>query len=420
MSEKRGTITQVCKQGGRKRKLGPVIVHFEHGQVNPDAFEDFRAGLTYDFPDEQKDISKISSEPKLEVYVKSKHLTYSNEAPAAKDIKPNPYTRTLLAIRDRETNQVRLVETNTVVVAGEVTFPTTSNPFLVELRDKSEVEENPTTDQTQEQRTVLKKHLVREFGQAKGRRLAEQAERQKVDTAQKHEKLKSVAENVDASAILLHKQETPTELTPPCNRTTKMVESVYSLSDLLTDEELDSLESVAEGLYAEWGTQEQIEEAVKGKRITEVFGGILIRQLKLGDNRIAGAAIYLEAIFQYLKLSSFQVVKGAKALPQYMPYFIRQKVFDTFVPNMVVSEVNNDRAFCHALVLIFLLNNFSVQMKTLSASVRMKADRMKKLILVTGASLVTDSLTQMSFVNLKLPLTKFDPSKKMGKSKKKD
>jgi hypothetical protein len=39
-----------------------------------------------------------------------------------------------------------------------------------------------------------------------------------VDTAQKHEKLKAVAENVDADAMYLPQQSKPTLLTPPCDR----------------------------------------------------------------------------------------------------------------------------------------------------------------------------------------------------------
>jgi hypothetical protein len=41
----------------------------------------------------------------------------------------------------------------------------------------------------------------------------------------------------------------------------------------------------------------------------------------------------------------------------------------------IVSQENNDRAFCHALVLTFLLNNFTIDMKQLSASVKIRANQ---------------------------------------------
>jgi hypothetical protein len=73
---------------------------------------------------------------------------------------------------------------------------------------------------------------------------------------------------------------------------------------------------------------------IKKFRFTEVFGAILKRQMRLGDMRQAGAAIYVEAILQYLRLSPTMMQRGPRALPDYMPFGIKQKVFNTFVPNM--------------------------------------------------------------------------------------
>ena len=52
---------------------------------------------------------------------------------------------------------------------------------------------------------------------------------------------------------------------------------------------------------------------IKTFRFTEAFAGILKRQLQLGDARIAGAAIYMEAIFQatiYANLSKFATFRA--------------------------------------------------------------------------------------------------------------
>jgi hypothetical protein len=69
-------------------------------------------------------------------------------------------------------------------------------------------------------------------------------------------------------------------------------------------------------------------------RFTEVFATILVRHLQLGDYRSAGAAIYVEAILQYLRLSPSMMSRAVKALPDYIPFAIRHKVLDKFVPNM--------------------------------------------------------------------------------------
>jgi hypothetical protein len=39
----------------------------------------------------------------------------------------------------------------------------------------------------------------------------------------------------------------------------------------------------------------------------------------------------------------------------------------------LVSQENNDRAFCHALVLAFLTNNYNIDMQRLAASIKIRA-----------------------------------------------
>ena len=46
-------------------------------------------------------------------------------------MRANPYTKTLLAIRNKTTNQIRLVETNCVTLSAQIRHPKTANPFLV-------------------------------------------------------------------------------------------------------------------------------------------------------------------------------------------------------------------------------------------------------------------------------------------------
>ena len=75
---------------------------------------------------------------------------------------------------------MRLIEMNCVTLSGVVRHPKSSNPFLIEEATKKKLIEQASSEATAETRTGTKRHLTREFGQAKGRRLAEQAERMKV------------------------------------------------------------------------------------------------------------------------------------------------------------------------------------------------------------------------------------------------
>jgi len=53
-------------------------VNFEHGQVDPDSFSTFEAGLKYEFPEVRPNKKEASEEPKLKVSIKTDQLTYSN------------------------------------------------------------------------------------------------------------------------------------------------------------------------------------------------------------------------------------------------------------------------------------------------------------------------------------------------------
>jgi len=77
--------------------------------------------------------------------------------------------------------QVRLVETNVVTVGSDVSYPKTINPFLLqEGAKKDNMKNEKTVEEKRIEKDSLWKHLVKEFGRKKGRRIVEQAERQKV------------------------------------------------------------------------------------------------------------------------------------------------------------------------------------------------------------------------------------------------
>jgi len=58
-------------------------VNFEHGDVDPVAFGELKAGLSYEFPD-RRESSRDGVDPNLSVYVKTDQLTYSNMTRSAR------------------------------------------------------------------------------------------------------------------------------------------------------------------------------------------------------------------------------------------------------------------------------------------------------------------------------------------------
>jgi Skp family chaperone for outer membrane proteins len=125
-----------------------------------------------------------------------------------------------LALRNKSTGTLKLYEVNPITVGAEVTPQASKNLLLLqaelEVKDKS----NDTTTTAKEQVAAAKKHLVQEFGQKRGKRIYEQADRMQVEAENLKAKLSKAAESVADSSIVLPNQDKllTAQLTPPCNR----------------------------------------------------------------------------------------------------------------------------------------------------------------------------------------------------------
>lgn len=148
-------------------------------------------------------------------------------------IRASPYLSTYLAIKNKATGQIRLVETNSVTVGAMVKTPATTNLQLLavslSLKNKSwrlVVLQGFCNDFQDEEaagegsRTKKKKHLVKEFGATRGQRVYEQADRMTVDEGQLEAKLGEAAGKVDKASIEIPEIEDDTikNMIPPCDR----------------------------------------------------------------------------------------------------------------------------------------------------------------------------------------------------------
>ena len=135
-------ISEVLRQGGRKKRVGPILVNFEHGKLNPDAITSFEAPkVSYEFRSlKSNDEAPIGIAPKLDVELQVDEIVYSSNAPSVKQInRPNPYQKTFLAIRNKKTKRIRLVEANTITLGAKVTAPPSTNSLLLEEEMKRNV-----------------------------------------------------------------------------------------------------------------------------------------------------------------------------------------------------------------------------------------------------------------------------------------
>ena len=145
------------------------------------------------------------------------------------------------------------------------------------------------------------------------------------------EKLEKAAEKVSKEAIALPNQAMEeVNLAPPCNKTASNVHEIYKITDMLTDTELKLLNSAAKELSKEVDTKDKISEAVKSKKISELFAHMLSHQLNQPDIEKLAIAMYMEGIVQFLAMRSHKFAQGAKALPESIPLSIRDKIFRVF------------------------------------------------------------------------------------------
>ena len=75
-SKKTTTISSIKNNRG---KLSPILVNFEHGTVNPEAFNAFDAKIKIGLPEDQNENSMHADEPQLKLEIKSDYMKYTRD-----------------------------------------------------------------------------------------------------------------------------------------------------------------------------------------------------------------------------------------------------------------------------------------------------------------------------------------------------
>merc|ERR1712156_630216 len=233
------------------------------------------------------------------------------------------------------------------------------------------------------------------------------------------EKLEKAAEKVSKESISLPNQSMEeVNLAPPCNKTATNIHDIYKITDMLTNTELKVLNSAAVELSKQFDTKDKISEAVKSKKISELFAHMLSHQLNKPDTEKLAIAMYMEGIVQFLAMRSQKFAQGAKALPELIPLSIRHKIFQVFTDEQRISPESKDRSVCYILVLALIISPFYVlDLSIVTASIKAtRVPQIKKLINVIGAHLRTDA-DKRAYIELTNKLSTFDPNKIVRKRK---
>ena len=275
---------------------------------------------------------------------------------------------------------MRLVETSSAVVGAVVEAPPSTNSILMNEKFKKYTEDDEKSPEDKKQaRMAMNKHLVGQFGQTKGKRVYEQADRMKVEASKLTDKLSKVAMAVSEEAVALptdiQAASSAEKLIPPMNRDAGLVQDVYDVNDIISAAELEVLGEAADELVQDYDTDDKVQTAVESKRFSPIFGKHLERLRR--DRKSLAVAVYMEAIVQFCNMRASWFSKGPRGMPQsHIPMIVKQKLFREFTTDQnTISPETRDKAMCYVIVLALLTNSFNVEFSEVSSSLRVKADQ---------------------------------------------
>jgi len=398
-------ISEVSKQSSRSGKLGPVLTSFHHAALDTSCLSS-SPSTSLSLVSWQQDV------PRLEVTVDSGSVSYHSQ----KQENTSGMT-TYLGIRDKVTGKTRLIETNSVVLRADVTYPPTTNPTLLA--------EGPGKDITYVQRMEASKHLIKSFGQQKGSRFYEQQERMRIESSQADMRASKAAmgADLDVTAEVTGAPINKESLLPMRNLDATSPEDVYKVEEILTERERTALSEAAGQMLESHDTLEKLKEEQKNRQLSGMGVALLDKALKATHKDLGhvGLLLFFEGCVRFSRLRAPDLRKGVRALQPFLPIFVRQKILDLFSElsgsDRVVSPELADKAKCYIIVLALLLQGLSVEVSQLTEALFVRPDHLRKLVSVVGARMEGDSNGQGQKIMLRLPLASF--TMEMMRSRKK-
>ena len=115
------------------------------------------------------------------------------------------------------------------------------------------------------------------------------------------------------------------------------IEDAYRISDILTEEECQQLVESARQISEEYATKDQIQNGLTKKAFSEILAHTLHQNSEFGNEDMLAVAIYMEGIVQFLNLKSRQFQAGPKILPNYVPFTLKNKIWDVFTDQGYVT-----------------------------------------------------------------------------------
>uniref|UniRef100_A0A0C9R1T9 POLR1E protein n=1 Tax=Fopius arisanus TaxID=64838 RepID=A0A0C9R1T9_9HYME len=336
-----GIIEDVVIEPG---KIQPIIVNFQNGQLKDTEARKMKSGI---FHDEKKNKTV---------------LAMSNGQVVYRGYRPDPtkeLTYTMLAIHNRKTGKIRLIQAERWQVA----------PVL-----DREPERN---DEIDGNRLMM---LNRTFGSKKVKRRTEQYEKMKVNVEAVQQQLEDTVSKVeiDRDDLTPKIEDQSTADLPPCNRDATLVEDVYSLHDIIPKDLLKTLQSQIE--YIE--TQERTSE----------FYLRTLRAIKASPQSEKKIAI-LEFIYSIVTWLSLPLKDAKKKTNEICPVSpeVSQYILETYSVNSTSGRLRpasvRDKALIHCIILSLMISGFKLDLEMFGSLItgRLGLKKLLELARIVGA-----------------------------------
>ncbi|XP_063973151.1 uncharacterized protein LOC135160492 [Diachasmimorpha longicaudata] len=341
------------------RKIQPIIVNFQNGQLKDTEAKKMKSGVFYD-----------EKAKKTLVAMSNGQVVYRGYRPdPAKEL-----TYTMLAIHNKKTGKVRLVQAERWQVA----------PVL-----DREPERNNDLDGN---RLMM---LNRTFGSKKVKRRTEQYEKMKVNIEAAQEQLEETIANVEINRddLTIQIDEQSAHL-PPCNREAALVEHVYNLHDLIPKDVLKTLQSQAEYIQALERNSEFYSLALKN-----IAGSPKM------DKKIA-VLEFIYSVATWLNMPARNMKKKTKDICSVSPE-ASQYILETYSVTGASERLRptsiRDKALLHCMILALMILDFKLDLTLFATLItgRLGLKKLQDLARLVGAVPVK---TDKKVVVLKVPL----------------
>ncbi|CAG9790641.1 unnamed protein product [Diatraea saccharalis] len=338
-----------------KNSVYPMVVNFQNGYVT-DALQSQSCVLLQNKNNGEKALAtKISG------------LIYSGN-----EVKDD--FKTLILARNKITGKVRLIETG-----------------IAELKPMLKTDNNKTN--TELDTSYLE--LSRKFGSKKHKKIVEHREKLKVNVQTVTEQMHNVTVNItedqfDLSSYI--KTDSDDFYIPPINRDADKPEDVYDLHKILSKEQYDEIYSEME------------KENYKSELLPWIKD--IVETKKNMPEELTVLALYASVLLKLFSILTKEIVKKNFVICAASPT-LNKIVLQNFTTN-VNGKRNRplqykDKAFCHALVFLLLINNLKYDLDEISKNVKFSLKTFMAKFKVIGATIVTSGSKKIA--QLKLPLS---------------